>query len=405
MRLFSKSFRTALAISGALIISVSAFALRPGQTLDQAATDAEITRLTSKILEKSQFAHHPLDDELAGKFLDRYLDTLDGQHMLFLQSDVDEFARFKSTLAQATRRDGDSSPARVIFARYLERLDQRAAYVAQLLRTEHFDFSNDERYSYDRKNAPRPANLTAAQQLWRQHLRSEYLQEKLSGKKEGEIAQILTRRAERQVQTMRKLDDQTILGSYLNALAHVYDPHSDYMGHEEMQSFGALMNLSLVGIGASLQSDDGYCKIREIVPGGPAARSGQLKIGDRIVGVAQENGELTDLVDMPLPQAVELIRGKKGTTVRLTIIPAGAADDATRKTVSIVRDEIKLEDQQAKARIVDFPGREGRHSAHRRDRFAWILRRRAGQFRTVCDERCRASFEKAETGKRHRNHP
>ncbi len=359
MRILPKCFRTALAIGGALIISVSAFALRPVQTLDKAATDAEITRLTSKILEKSQFAHHPLDDELAGKFLDRYLDTLDGKHMLFLQSDVDEFARFKSTLAQATRRDGDSSPARVIFARFLERLDQRAAYIGQLLRTEHFDFSTDERYSYDRKDAPRPADLAAAQQLWRQHLRFEYLQEKLNGKKEQEIAQILARRAERQAQTMRKLDDQTILESYLNALAHVYDPHSDYMGHEEMQSFGALMNLSLVGVGASLQSDDGYCKIREIVPGGPAARSGQLKVGDRIVGVAQENGDMTDLIDMPLPQAVELIRGKKGTTVRLTIIPAGAADDATRKTVLIVRDEIKLEDQQAKARIVDLPGEKG----------------------------------------------
>jgi carboxyl-terminal processing protease len=359
MRIFSKSFRTALAISGALIISLSALALRPAQTLDQTATDAEITRLTSKILEKSQFAHHPLDDELAGKFLDRYLDTLDGQHMLFLQSDVDEFARFKSTLAQATRRDGDSSPARVIFGRYLERLDQRAAYVAQLLRAEHFDFSTEERYTYDRKNAPRPADLAAAQQLWRQNLRSEYLQEKIAGKKEEDVAAILTRRSARLVQTMRKLDDQAILETYLNALAHVYDPHSDYMGHEEMQSFGALMNLSLVGIGASLQSDDGYCKIREIVPGGPAARSSQLKVGDRIVGVAQENGEMTDLIDMPLPQAVELIRGKKGTTVRLTIIPAGAADEATRKTVSIVRDEIKLEDQQAKARIIDLPGEKG----------------------------------------------
>jgi len=359
MKIFSQSLRSALAISSALIISVSAFALQPADRLDQAATDAEITRLTSKILEKSQFAHHQLDDELAGKFLDRYLDALDGQHMLFLQSDVDEFARFKSTLAQATRRDGDSSPARVIFARYLERLGQRAAYVSQLLRTEHFDFRTDECYSYDRKNAPRPSDLTAAQQLWRQHLRFEYLQEKLNGKKEQEIAQILTRRAERQVQTMRKLDDQRILESYLNALAHVYDPHSDYMGHEEMQSFGALMNLSLVGIGASLQSDDGYCKIREIVPGGPAARSGEFKVGDRIVGVAQENGETTDLIDMPLAQAVELIRGKKGTSVRLTIIPAGAADDATRKTVSVVRDEIKLEDQQAKARIVDLPRGKG----------------------------------------------
>jgi carboxyl-terminal processing protease len=359
MRSLLKSFSSVLAISAALTFSTSGFGLLPSQALDQAATNAEITRLTSKILEKSQFAHHPLDDELAGKFLDRYLDALDGQHMVFLQSDVEGFSRFRSTLAQATRRDGDISPAHAIFARYLERLDQRAAYIAELLRTEHFDFTGNEHYTYDRKNAPRPIDLAAAQQLWHQHLRSEYLREKLAGKKEKEIVTTLTRRSERLVQTMRKLDEQAILETYLNALAHVYDPHSDYMGPEQMQSFGSLMNLSLVGIGASLQYDDGYCKIREIVPGGPAGRSGELKVGDRIVGVAQENGEFTDLIDMPLPQAVELIRGKKGTTVRLMIIPAGAANDATRKTLSIVRDEIKLEDQQAKARIVDLPSDKG----------------------------------------------
>jgi carboxyl-terminal processing protease len=359
MKIFLKPGRTIIALSGALMLSVSAFSLRPGELLDQAATDAEITRLTSKILEKSQLAHHPLDDELAGKFLDRYLDTLDGQHTVFLQSDVDEFAGFKPTLAQATRRDGDSSPARVIFQRYLERLDQRAAYITELLCTEHFDFTDNERYNFDRKNAPHPADLSAAQQLWRQQVRADYLQEKLAGKKEEEIATTLTRRAARLTQTMRKLDKEAILEVYLNALAHVYDPHSDYMGHEQMESFGSVMKLSLVGIGASLQSDDGYCKIREIVPGGPAARSGELKVGDRIVGVAQENGEFTDLVDMPLPQAVEMIRGQKGTTVRLTIIPVTAANDATRKTISLVRDEIKLEDQQAKARIVDLPGEKG----------------------------------------------
>jgi len=359
MKIFLKPFRSIIAISSALMLSVSAFSLRPGEPLDQAATDAEITRLTSKILEKSQFAHHPLDDELAGKFLDRYLDTLDSQHMVFLQTDVDEFAGFKPTLAQATRRDGDSSPARVIFQRYLERLDQRAAYITELLRTEHFDFTGNERYNFDRKNAPHPADLSAAQQVWRQQVRADYLQEKLAGKKEEEIATTLTRRAARLTQTMRKFDKEAILEVYLNALAHVYDPHSDYMGHEQMESFGSVMKLSLVGIGASLQSDDGYCKIREIVPGGPAARSGELKVGDRIVGVAQENGEFTDLVDMPLPQAVEMIRGQKGTTVRLTIIPATAANDATRKTISLVRDEIKLEDQQAKARIVDLPGEKG----------------------------------------------
>src|SRR5215475_6637682 len=147
MKIFLKPFRSILAVSGALILSVSAFALRPGKPLDQATTDAEITRLTSKILEKSQFAHHPPDDELAGKFLDRYLDTLDSQRIMFLQSDVDEFARLKPTLAQATPRNGDSSPARVIFQRYLERLDQRAAYVTDLLRTERFDFTGNESYN------------------------------------------------------------------------------------------------------------------------------------------------------------------------------------------------------------------------------------------------------------------
>jgi carboxyl-terminal processing protease len=350
-----KSVWAALALGATLIISTTAFSLRPSQTLDHAATNAEITKLTAKILESSQFAHHPLDNELAGKFLDRYLDSLDGGHMIFLQSDVREFDRFRPTLAQATRSTGDTSPARAIFQRYLERLDQRATYVTELLRTEHFDFTGKETYTYDRKDAPRPLGLAAAQQLWRQHLRFEYLQEKLAGKKESEIAQTLSRRSTRLAQTMHKLNDQAVLELYLNALAHVYDPHSDYMGSEQMQSFSIAMNLSLVGVGASLQADDGYCKIHELVPGGPAARSGQLKVGDRIVGVAQGGGEFTDLVEMPLPQAVELIRGKKGSTVRLTVIPAGAADDATRKTVSIVRDEIKLEDQQAKARIVDLP--------------------------------------------------
>jgi len=361
MKTLSKSAWSFLAISATLIVSATAFSLRSGETLDAPRTKAAVTALTARILENSQFAHHRLDDGLAGKFLDRYLDTLDGGRMIFLQSDEEEFARFRPELAQAIRRKGDTRPAQIIFQRYLERLDQRAGCVAELLKTEKFDFTADESYHYDRKNAPRPRDLAAAKELWRQHLRFEYLQEKLAGKKEDEIAQTLCRRSARLVQTMRKFSDQAVLELYLDALAHVYDPHSDYMGREELQSFNIGMNLSLVGIGATLQSEDGYCKIRELVAGGPAARSGRLKNGDRIVGVAQGGSkEFTDLVDMPLSQAVDLIRGAKGSTVTLSIIPAGAADSAARKTVAIVRDEIKLEDQQAKARIVDLPVGNGR---------------------------------------------
>ena len=141
--------------------------------------------MTAGFLEASQFAHHPLDTELAGKFLDRYLDDLDGSRSLFLQSDVEEFATYRATLAQATHEDGDTSAAHAIFARYLQRLAQRAAYVTELLRTAKFDFTGHDVYSFDREHAQRPRDLQAAQKLWRQQLRAEYLQEKLADKSPG----------------------------------------------------------------------------------------------------------------------------------------------------------------------------------------------------------------------------
>jgi carboxyl-terminal processing protease len=170
----------------------------------------------------------------------------------------------------------------------------------------------------------------------------------------------LTHRYERILFAAQQRKDDQILEVYLSALAHAYDPHSDYMGRRQSEDFGIAMNLSLVGIGASLQSDDGYCKIRELIPGGPAARSKLLKVGDRIVAVAEDGKEPIDLVDMPLVEAVGLIRGAKGTVVRLTVIPADSGDSSARKTIRLVRDKIHLEDQEAKARLVEVPGQGGR---------------------------------------------
>ncbi len=351
-----KTVVPATAFSAALIGTALAFGFGKPEKLDEKSTDAAITAITSKVLESSQFAHKQLDTTLANRFLDRYLDTLDPGHMLFVQSDLDEFARYRPTLAEVTRDQGDSALGHRIFKRYLERLDQRVEFTGKLLKAGNFDFSADESFAYDRKKSARPADLDAAKALWRTQLRYEYLQEKLAKKAEPEIVKTLTRRAERTAATMKKFDEKAVLEIYLEALAQVYDPHSDYMGPEQLKSFEIAMNLSLVGIGATLQNDDGYCKIMELVPGGPAARSGQLKSGDRIVGVSQKKGdEFTDLVDLPLSQTVDLIRGKKGTPVILEIIPSGEADDSARKIITIVREEIKLEDQQAKASVIDFP--------------------------------------------------
>jgi carboxyl-terminal processing protease len=322
------------------------------------ATEANITRLTTSILARSQFAHHPLDSELAGKFLDSYLDALDGRRSLFMQSDVEEFAAYRATLAQVTR-DGNTSAARAIWHRYLQRLGEETAFLTQELKTASFDFTGHDTYSFDREHAQRPRDVAAAHAAWLQELRAEYLDEKLRDVPNEKIATTLTRRFDQQQRTMQALGEDDVLEIYLNALAHVYDPHSDYLGHEQMESLSISMNLSLFGIGAVLESKDGYTTIREVLPGGPAGRGGILQPGDRIVAVAQSGKDPVDVVNMPLSRTVELIRGPKASRVTLTIIPASAPEGSAPKTVALVRDEIQLEDQQAKARIVDLPGAPG----------------------------------------------
>jgi carboxyl-terminal processing protease len=357
-RIVSSLAALALAVAVVLTsVGVGAPLTRP--PLDARTTDANITRLTTGLLEHSQLAHHPFDGQLAGNVIDRYLDALDGMRSVFLQSDVDEFAPYRATLAEVTRGAGDTSAAKAIFARYLERLSQKTAYETDVLRTTKFDFRGHDSYSFDREHASRPRTLIDAQQLWWQQLRAEYLQEKLTDKRPDQIVSTLVNRHAQELRTMTALRSDEVLEVYLDTLAHVYDPHSDYLGHEQMESLSIAMNLSLFGIGASLESEDGACKVRELLPGGPAARSGLLKPGDRIVAVGQAGKEPVDIVNMPLTRAVELIRGPKGSTVTLTIVPAVGAAGAATKTVSLVRDEITLEDQQAKARILDPPTGKG----------------------------------------------
>ena len=346
--------------------------------------EGAIARWTAKVLAEVHYLQQPLNDEISSKFLDRYLATLDNLHLHFLQSDLQEFDQYRTVLDDLTIA-GKTGPAREIFKRFLQRVDQRVAYVAELLKTEQFEFTSNDRYYIDRRKAPYPKDLDEAKRLWRLHLRYEYLQEKLNlerpkvadatrpGTKErknetnaapvnarDEIIKTLTRRYQRILRfwTLEE-DGGDVLQFYLTALMNVYDPHSDYLGKSTFENFAMSMNLSLFGIGALLQSEDGYCKIKELKPG-PAMQSQQLKPGDRIVGVAQgDEREPVDVVGMKLSKVVDMIRGPKGTKVRLTIIPADASDPSTRKEVALIRDEIKLEYEEAKAKIVEVPGKEG----------------------------------------------
>ncbi|HNQ87751.1 MAG TPA: carboxy terminal-processing peptidase [Verrucomicrobiota bacterium] len=324
------------------------------------AYDGKIAVSTAYMLKRFHYYRRPLDAELVDRFLDRYLSMLDPMHIHFFKSDIEEFRRLRGRLADLTATRGDTTPAATLFARFLQRVDERVEYAAKTLRAPEFDFAGNDRYLPNRKDAEWPADEAEARILWRQHLRYEYLQEKLNREKPDQIIKTLANRYKRLLRSWAELDSEEILQVYLTALAQAYDPHSDYMGKAQLDNFAISMKLSLYGIGALLRSEDGYCKIESLMAGGPAARSKKIKPNDRIVAVAQKGEEPVDVVDMKLTRVVELIRGPKGTEVTLTIIPADAADPSQRKVLTLIRDEIKLEDQEAKARLIELPDAQGK---------------------------------------------
>jgi carboxyl-terminal processing protease len=343
--------------------------LKPGPN------DGHIAYWTARFLEEYHYSQQPLDTGMSEKFFVGYVESLDPRRENFLQSDLAEFAHYRTNLDTLTlgRHDtADLTPAFAIYQRFVERFEQHIAYVDELLKQDKFKFNTDEHFLLDRRHAPYPKDLDEARQLWRQRLRYEYLQEKLSREisptndnvilnlpksATDEITDTLAKHYRWTLQMVTNWDSDNVLQAYLNALAHAYDPHSDYLNNEHAQDFSINMSLSLFGIGAQLTEDDGYCTISQLIRGGPAYKSKLLKEKDRIIAVAQSNQPPVNVVDMELPKVVQLIRGPKGTEVRLTISPAD--DRAARRVVTLIRDEIKLEDQEAKARLIELPDSHG----------------------------------------------
>jgi carboxyl-terminal processing protease len=346
--------------------------------LEPGPNDPRIAYVTARLLVESHYSQLPFDAEMSAKFFDAYLESLDPSREDFLQSDLDEFAHYRTNLDALTiggRGKADLTPAYDIFQRFLERLQQHVAYVDDLLKEDKFSFTGDDRILIDRRHAPYPKDLDDAKQIWRDQLRYQYLQEKLSRETQSanaatnstvkisatnDIAATLARHYKWNFSIFSKWDSTDVLQYYLDALMHAYDPHSDYLNNAHAADFSIQMNLSLFGIGAQLTEDDGYCTIASLLPGGPAAKSKQLKEKDRIVAVAQGSNPPVDVVDMELSKVVQLIRGPKGTEVRLTI--SRADDGAARRVLpplSLTRDEIKMEDSEAKAQLIELPDGKG----------------------------------------------
>jgi len=316
-----------------------------------AASKETIAMSVGRLLEEGHYTRQKLNEDVSRKFLQTYLEMLDFSHLFFTQNDVDELnAKYGSSMAGDVLL-GNLKPAYEVYALYTKRVDDRIAKIKELLK-QPIDFKGNATVELSRQKSSWPKDEAEADQLWRGRITNELLQEHLSEHPIEPPAQLVARRYDRLARNIHEEDKDEQMKLYLDALAQAYDPHSEYLSKADMKNFSINMGLSLVGIGAMLRSEDGYAKIESLVPGGPAQVDGRLKVGDRITAVGQGQADYVDVREMRLDKVVEMIRGKKGTHVRLLVIPSDATDPSRRKNVELVRDEIKLKDQEARADII-----------------------------------------------------
>ncbi|RKZ92670.1 MAG: tail-specific protease, partial [Gammaproteobacteria bacterium] len=316
---------------------------------------AKLSFVIAKQLQYQHYRQMVLDDELSSKVFDAFIKSLDPNRTFFLAEDIKNFEKFRLLMDNNFRR-GELDNAFYTFNLYQKRHVERLAYTLNLLENDYktLDFSTDEELTIERDELPWPANKEEQNKLTRQQLINVIISFRLAGKDNKEIQELLIKRYKNQINRIKQTNNEDAFRIYINALAESYDPHTQYFSPRISENFDIQMSLSLEGIGAMLQAEDGYTKVKRLVPAGPAEKAGQLKAGDRIVGVGQGvDGDIVDVIGWRLDDVVQLIRGKKGTTVRLELIPQKAKDEHKTKTIQIVRNTVKLEEQAAKKEIIE----------------------------------------------------
>jgi len=311
--------------------------------------DRQITLAVKSYLEREHFLRKPIDDEIASRWFDTFLAALDPLKIYFLQSDIDSFAEKKTSLDDLVRR-GDVNFAYEVYDRFLERVDERIPIVEALLK-QKLNFNQKESIVIDRDTAVWAKTQAEVDDKWRRRIKYDLLVQKMEKVGPQEARKKLLRRYTSFAKRMHQMNADELLETYLSALTSSLDPHTSFMSPGTLENFEITMRLQLDGIGASMKGEDGYTTVAEIVPGGAADKDGRLKKKDRIVGVGQgAEGEMVDVVDMNLNNVVKLIRGKRGTIVRLKVIPVGQ----TVPTVyDIVRAKIELNDSAARGEIIE----------------------------------------------------
>ena len=324
---------------------------------EQRVASIEVT----KKLQERHYEKRKINQALSLEFFDNYLKSVDGNKQVLLQSEVDDFKkRYAKKMAPALLK-GQIDPAFVIFNLYqsklLSRLEKQVNHLPVQLK--EFDFTKKESLVIDRSDLNWPATESEVDELWRKRTKAAVLSMKLQDKKDDEILELLTKRYKNQLKRINKLNAEDVFQMYMNAFTSLYDPHTNYLSPRNSDNFDISMSLKLEGIGAMLRMKDEYTQVVRLIHAGPADKQGQLRPLDKIVGVGQDDDEIVDVVGWRLDEVVNLIRGSKGSKVRLEIIPASSKDNNVRNIISIVRDEVKLEEQAVQKAMLDIKDENG----------------------------------------------
>ena len=310
-----------------------------------------------KKLKRYHYLNIKINDSFSSKVFDNYIKLLDPGKVHFLAADINEFSKFRYSFDD-DMKDGNLENAFFMYLRYHERRRQRLDYIQGLIEKGlgNMDFTKSESLELERDDLPWLADMDAAKDLWRRLLKNEVLNRMLDDDKSEEIKTSLEKRYKNQIRLLNQINREDVFKYFITAYTHSYDPHTEYMPPADSDNFEMHMRLSLEGIGALLRSDeDGLVKVVSLVAAGPAERGKELKPADRIIAVGQgKDGELVDIEGWRLDDVVDMIRGPKGTIVRLKVIPPSDAVDISKtRIISITRDTVKLEEQSAKKQIIE----------------------------------------------------
>jgi carboxyl-terminal processing protease len=312
---------------------------------------SKAARLAAEVLTRYHYKSMPLDDAMSERIFDQYLKVLDGDKLFFVQADIDRLAEVRTRLDDAILEQNLDAPF-AMFNLYAHRVAERFAYARSLLK-QGFDFKQNESYQFAREKNAWANSEAEIHELWRKRVKNDWLRLKLAGNEDGSIVATLDKRYDNAMKRVGRVQSEDAFQTFMNAYTTAIDPHTNYLGPRAAEEFDIAMRLSVVGIGAVLAEKDDFLLIRELVPGGPAILSGQLKVGDRIVAVGQgERGVMTDILGWRVDDTVALIRGAPNTVVMLDILPAEAGLDGKYSRVSLIRKKISLEEQAAKKSVL-----------------------------------------------------